>query len=414
MTECKTAGEQCIRYRTAAGLECICYPKREFGTKTAALAVKAGGSTLCYTANGRKRELPMGTAHFVEHMAYHKPWGDAFTTFAKQGAYANAFTDGAKTVYYFSCRKHFASNLELLLSFLQDSVFTPQDTQAEKAVIEKEIQMYEDDANWKTYFQMLRGLYPADGAGAPIAGSEASVREIETEHLYRLYWDFYVPQNAVLIVGGDISAQRIFQMAEKLEGCGEKPERIRTFTQEDEHVEQAEVLQMGLRLPVFHMGFRHVAAEAPSLMRQLSMEFAWDILAGISSDFYAEALQNGWLQDTLSYGFVQAEGYAYSFLRGQGVQYEKVSELLLRHLERLQKNGVQEAEFERIRKKRIGQVLRSLGSVNGCVMGQAELSLMGADLTEAFRLCKSMRREMVERVLQNEFTADKMVLSAAR
>ena len=109
--------------------------------------------------DGEKICFPQGTAHFIEHKLFQQEWGDAFARFTQNGASANAFTDGDRTVYYFTCSDKFTENLRLLLDFVQKPYFTKEDTEREKDIIVSEITMYEDDPMWVGYYQMLECMY---------------------------------------------------------------------------------------------------------------------------------------------------------------------------------------------------------------------------------------------------------------
>ena len=97
--------------KTKNGLQYYIFPQKEFGEKAAAIVVKRGSNHLFWKGrNGEEIKFPQGTAHFIEHKLFQQEWGDAFTKLTQNGASANAFTDGDKTVYYFTCREKFMEN----------------------------------------------------------------------------------------------------------------------------------------------------------------------------------------------------------------------------------------------------------------------------------------------------------------
>ena len=100
--------EKNLQGKTKNGLQYYILPQNDFGDKMAAIVVKRGANYLFWKGkNGEEIVLPQGTAHFIEHKLFQQEWGDAFIKFNQQGASANAFTDGDKTVYYFICRERF-------------------------------------------------------------------------------------------------------------------------------------------------------------------------------------------------------------------------------------------------------------------------------------------------------------------
>ncbi|MGN1230825.1 MAG: M16 family metallopeptidase, partial [Anaerotignum sp.] len=178
--------------KTRNGLQYYILPQREFGEKMAAILVKRGANHLFWKGkDGEEINFPQGTAHFIEHKLFQQEWGDAFTKFTQNGASANAFTDGDKTVYYFTCREKFMENLKLLLDFVQKPFFTKEDTEREKGIITSEITMYEDDPNWVVYYQMLESMYGKHPIKNRIAGTAETVEKITAETLQKAYETYY-------------------------------------------------------------------------------------------------------------------------------------------------------------------------------------------------------------------------------
>ena len=70
-----------------------------------------------------KRQVPYGTAHFLEHQMFEQPEGNIMERFAELGAEANAFTDSGKTVYYFKTAENFIENFRVLLDFVETPYF---------------------------------------------------------------------------------------------------------------------------------------------------------------------------------------------------------------------------------------------------------------------------------------------------
>ena len=121
--------------------------------------------------NQALHQVPDGIAHFLEHKMFEKEQGDVFQKFGELGASANAFTSFTRTSYLFSATNHIKENLDTLLDFVQEPYFTPETVEKEKGIIGQEIQMYDDDVNWRQFFGMLRNLYPNHPVGIDIAGT---------------------------------------------------------------------------------------------------------------------------------------------------------------------------------------------------------------------------------------------------
>ena len=238
-----------IEGRSKNGLRYYILPQGIFEEKMAAVLVKRGANALTWEdAQGRRLSFPQGTAHFIEHKLFQQKWGDAFLRLTQNGASANAFTDAEKTVYYFSCRKGFAENLRILLDFVQHPYFTEQDTEQEKDIILSEISMYEDDPDWKAYFQMLEGMYAAHPVKNQIAGTAESVREITAETLQCAYETYYTTDSMALICTGNVPVREILRMIGTVKGR-ESAFRPIPPAEPAEIQEKYREKQMGLRIP---------------------------------------------------------------------------------------------------------------------------------------------------------------------
>lgn len=412
-TETRKAAEG----KTKNGLRYYILPTPGFQEKMAAVVVKAGANHVDWLdAEGRKKTFPNGTAHFIEHKLFQQEWGDAFTRFTKQGASANAFTDGDKTVYYFACREGFAENLRLLLDFVQKPYFTEKDTEKEKSIIASEIAMYDDDPGWAAYYQMLEGLYREHPVKNRIAGTKATVEEIDAETLRQAYAAYYTTENMRLICVGDISVRQVQAMAE---GFRRRTTKWRARLPEERETGIAEKYRerkMGVETPCFQIGFKLPAAAAGERLRnRVAMNALLELLAGESSDFFRMAYEKGFLDEPLGGAYFSGDGYAFAAFSGTGEQPEETAELLAKALERLKREGLSWADFQRIRKKLLGRLLRKTDSVEGLCLGQVEWAAEAdATAAEVLRQVKAMKKEDIEKMLQNQLTVDTMVLSVIK
>ncbi|MBR4014660.1 MAG: insulinase family protein [Anaerotignum sp.] len=409
------ADESSIQGRTKSGMDYYILPQKDFGEKMAAVLVKAGANHIFWkTPEGEQIEFPQGIAHFIEHKLFQQKWGDAFTELTRQGAVANAFTDGEKTVYYFSCRESFMDNLKLLLDFVQNPYFTEEDTEKEKSIITSEITMYDDDPSWVVYYQMLEAMYGKHPIKNPVAGSAKTVGEVTAESLQAAYDAYYTTESIKLICTGDIPVKRVQMAAESVK---KRETELQPFfpEEEDEILEKYRERKMGLQCPMFQIGFKLPPVKKGERLRQrVAMGFVLELLAGESSPFFQKAYEKEFLDEPMGAAYFCGEGYAFATFTATGRHPEEVAELLGKELERLKRDGFAWEDFQRIRKKMLGRFLRRLDSVNSLCMGQIEWAMEDATAAEMNRLIKSMPKEDAEKLLQNALSVDTMVLSVVR
>lgn len=401
--------------KTSSGMDCYFFPMPDYEEKMAAIVVKAGSNFLACDAENQEKPLrfPEGTAHFIEHRLFRQKWGDAFATFSKQGASANAFTDAEKTVYYFSCQENFFENLRLLLSFVQNPYFLEEETEQEKSIIQSEITMYDDNPDWRVYYQLLQAMYHHHPIRIPIAGDAKALEKINHKVLQQAYDCMYTPERFSLICAGDIRVQKIVEAAGmmKKKKPGEKP----LFEREPENIKESYVEgKLGITRPIFQIGFKMTPVEKEPIKQRILMSVLLDILAGESSAFYQEAYYKKYLDEPLGNAYFNGEEYAFCAFSGVGERGKEVSELLLQHLETLCQEGIGEEDFRRVCKKQIGRFIRRSQSVSGMVMGQIEWAMADCSAGQVFRYLKTVQKSEAEQLLSKAFVKDKMVLSVIR
>jgi len=401
--------------KTKNGLQYYIFPQRDFGEKVAAVIVKRGANHLFWKGkDGEKITFPQGTAHFIEHKLFQQEWGDAFTRLTENGAAANAFTDGDKTVYYFSCRERFMENLNVLLGFVQKPYFTEGDTEREKSIISSEITMYDDDPDWMVYYQMLSGMYETHPIRNPIAGTAETVRAISADTLQKAYGFYYTTEKMVLVCTGDVPVRQVRAAAETV--------RTRTTDacvyfplEQHEIIEKYQERKMNLSRPHFQIGCKFPPVPKEEwLKNRIAMGFLLEILVGENSDFFRKAYEKELLDEPLGTAFFCGEGYAFAAFSGTGEAPDETAELLVQELKKLQKNGLSWADFRRIRKKMLGRFLRRMDSPMRLFLGQSEWAMMDVSAAEVMDCIKTLPMAEAEKLLQNAFSTDTMVLSVVR
>lgn len=401
--------------KTKNGLQYYLFPQKNFGEKMAAVVIKRGANHLFWKGkNGEDISFPQGTAHFIEHKLFQQKWGDAFLKLTRNEASANAFTDGDKTVYYFTCREKFIENLQILLDFVQHPYFTEEDTARERGIIASEITMYEDDPGWAAYYQMLNGMYETHPIKNRIAGTVEALGQITAEVLQKAYETYYTTENMALICAGDVPVRQVREAAEKMQE--RKTDACVYFPLEKNEIqEKYQERKMGLSRPHFQIGCKLPPMRKEEWLKsRIAMGFLLELLAGESSVFFQKAYKNGFLDEPLGAAFSCGEGYAFAAFSGTGEHPEETAELLSQEWKRLQKEGLNWADFRRIRKKMLGRFLRRMDSPVSLCMGQTEWAMMGATAAEVMDCIKTLPMAEAEKLLQNAFSDTTMVLSVIR
>ena len=147
----------------------------------------------------KSEKFPEGTAHFIEHMLMERKTHNT-SLFANTGAMANAYCTYDRTVYYFSCVDKFRDSLEILINAVLVPSFEDFSVDRERAVIIQEIKQNQliEIADSK----LFDCLYYSHVLKVPVAGTEQSVRKLDSSLLLEAYNAAYYPDNMVLVVTG--------------------------------------------------------------------------------------------------------------------------------------------------------------------------------------------------------------------
>lgn len=214
------------------GLTVYLLPKNDYHKTYGLFSTNYGSIDNEFIPYGEKEKVkvPDGIAHFLEHKLFEKEDGDVFQLFGKQGASANAFTSFTKTSYLFSTTDQVEKNLTTLIDFVQAPYFTEETVNKEKGIIGQEIQMYEDDPNWRMFFGILNNLYPTHPLHIDIAGTVESIDKITAQDLYTCYRTFYQPSNMVLFVVGKMEPEKLMKLIRENQEAKKFPSKARNCT----------------------------------------------------------------------------------------------------------------------------------------------------------------------------------------
>ena len=166
-----------------------------------------------------------GIAHFFEHLMFKgtktvKP-GEFSKIVARNGGTDNAFTAQDYTAYFQKVGK---DKLELVMRLESDRmtnlVLTDAEVLPERDVVQEERRSRTDnDPSAQLYEHAQAALYLNHPYRIPVIGWEHEIAKLSTEDALDFYRRFYVPNNAILIVAGDITAAELKPLAEKYYGA---------------------------------------------------------------------------------------------------------------------------------------------------------------------------------------------------
>ncbi|KAF1304073.1 insulinase family protein [Enterococcus saccharolyticus] len=317
--------------------------------------------------------VPDGIAHFLEHKLFEKEDGDVFQLFGKQGASANAFTSFTKTSYLFSATDNIKENLETLINFVQDAYFTEETVEKEKGIIGQEIQMYEDDPNWRQFFGILNNLYPKHPLHIDIAGTVDSIADITADDLYHCYNTFYHPSNMTLFVVGNVNPEEMMSMIRDNQAAKTFPD-IRTIERHFPEETVADIVPFSrLEMPVNRTkvvlgikGFtENLPKDAYELLRfRTSLNLLFQLLLGNTSKNYLRLYNEGTIDDTFGFEFSLDRGFHFADFSGDSDTPDVFSEAVEEIILNFQTDPeVNDDNLTLLKKKMLGKYFQSLNSL---------------------------------------------------
>ena len=165
-----------------------------------------------------------GLAHFLEHLMFKgtktvKP-GEFSRIVARFGGHENAFTSYDFTAYYQEvAARDLPTVMRLEADRMHNLVLTDKVVLPERDVVMEERRMRTDnDPSALLREQMTRMLYLNHPYGRPVIGWMSEIKKLTTANALAFYRKHYAPNNAVLIVAGDVTVPEIRKLAEKYYG----------------------------------------------------------------------------------------------------------------------------------------------------------------------------------------------------
>ncbi len=172
---------------------------------------------------GTRHEAPEinGAAHFLEHMAFKGTERRSARAIAEEieavGGHLNAYTSRESTAYYAKVLKEdVALALDILADILMHSIFDPTEFERERTVILQEIGQANDTPDDIIFDHFQERAFPDQAMGRPTLGSPEIIRQLGRESVIAYLRDHYGAARMVLSASGNLSHDRIVDLADKL------------------------------------------------------------------------------------------------------------------------------------------------------------------------------------------------------
>ena len=401
----------------ASGLSIYVFPKK-LTASYALFATKYGSIDNSFWDDGGELvTLPDGVAHFLEHKLFENEDGsDSFAHFSALGADANAYTSYDRTAYLFSCTENFEESLEELLTFVTHPHFTEESVEKERGIIAEEIRMYEDSPWDRCQRLLLSALYHQNPVRKNICGSPASLQKITPALLYQCHSVYYALSNMALVVCGDLSAEQVLAVADRvLPKEAAKTEIKRAFPEEPPRVAKCEVsCKMQVSKPIFCIGIKDSvlpADPAERLYRDAAMTLLAEVLFSRSGEFYSTLFEEGIITPSFFGGYSSTEYFAYHCISGESDTPDVVLSRMKDYIAKVQKEGIDREVFERCRRVLYSDEIRAYDSTEEIANRLLSFVFDDAEMFSYPALLQQITAEELESLLRESFQDDYIAIS---
>src|SRR5436309_142009 len=199
-------------------------------------------SVWCWYKVGSKDERPglTGVSHWVEHMNFRGstniPRDQVKGIIEQFGGTWNGYTWIDQTAYYeTAATSAFDRMVFIEAERMARCLYHPDDCESERTVIISELQGGENDPEQLLDQEITATAFKAHPYGHPTIGWLSDLQSMTREDLYGYYRRYYVPNNATLVIVGDVDADEALRRVEHHFGRiapGDLPSRVRTIEPE--------------------------------------------------------------------------------------------------------------------------------------------------------------------------------------
>ena len=414
--------DECLYYtRHESGLKIYIMPRKDYSSGYAIFGTKYGSvdSEFVVPGDNTPTKVPDGIAHYLEHKMFDMPDGsNVFDSFSRFGGNANAFTSFNMTAYLFSATSNFEENLRVLMDYVQKPYFTAESVLKEQGIIGQEIRMYDDNADWRVFFNFLGCLYKNHPVKKDIAGTIESISKIDSELLYKCYNTFYNLSNMTIFITGDFEPEKILSVIEESIQKNEpfKEEIKRIYPQEPKDIATPlKEISLSVAMPMFVMGFKDndVGYGGKALLKKtIATNILLKMLFSKSSPLYEKLYNSGLITPNFGAEYSPQTAYAYTAIEGESKNPKKVYEIIINYIDELHKDGLCREDFERAKKVVWGKYICSYNDIEDFAHTFLSDSFMDIDyFDDYYDAFKEISFEDVEKRFKNHFDKKYSALS---
>jgi zinc protease len=354
-----------------------------------------------------------GVSHVLEHMMFKgtdkHPAGEFSRIIAANGGRENAFTGRDYTSYFQQLER---SRLPIAFELEADrmrnlNMLQEEFTKERDVVIEERRLRTEDKPSALTYEKFMATAFQVNPYHNPIIGWMDDLQSLTLDDLNNWYQTWYSPNNATLVVAGDVDPQEVHKLAQKHFGRippsnlpEQKPRR-----EPSQQGERRITVRAPAEVPVLIMGYKTpVLRTVDEPWKAYALEVLANVLdGGDSARISRELVRGRTIAASAGAGYdLIARHDSLLTLEGtpaQGKDIAGIEKALREQITRLQREPVSEAELSRIKAQVTAAKVYELDSVFYQAMQIGQLETVGLEWQEADRYVERINAITAEQVM---------------
>ena len=330
-------------------------------------------SVWCWYRVGSKDEGPglTGVSHWVEHMNFkgtvNIPRDKVKGIIEQFGGYWNGYTWIDQTTYTETASRDALERMLFIESErMANCLYHPDDCESERTVIISELQGGENDPDQLLDQELTATAYKAHPYHHPTIGWLTDLETMTRDDLYGYYRRFYVPNNATLVVVGNIDTEATLKRVEQyFGGIDPRPLERRPYTKEPEQLGERRVTIAKQGTTAYlKLGYHAPAVGDPAFFPMVILDAVLTGAKGMNlwSSFRTpppqrsarlyRALVDGGLASAVSGAILPTQEpflYSISFTATEGTPLVALEEAALRELDRVRIDGITAPELAKAR-----------------------------------------------------------------
>lgn len=362
----------------------------------------------------------LGVSHALEHMMFkgtNKVPNDEFTRLSRiYGGSINAATFTNYTNYYQLYPKaYFPMALELESDRMNNLLLRQQDFDPEIKVVMEERRQRTDDNPRAQAFERFRWIsYPTSHYRQPVIGHMKTLNNIQLSDVKKWYRDWYSPNNAILVIVGDLDVQEALVQVQKYFGdIPARPTPSRNDVLEFERLGYRHMeIESNVQVPNLYMTWN---VKSLATAKNPQDAYALTIIRSLLDSGISSRLQDRLVRDrkVLTSVSVSYDPYnrgdslfGISALPAPGVNLAEAQTAIQKEIDLLKTEAISEYELARISTRFISNLIYSQDSLSGQAKMIGNLEVNGLSyrlMDELPQHYDSVRAEDIQRVANAYF-----------